>query len=69
MNISREEWHQVCENVRDRRATKIEHIRPVLLHFLREERAFLSWVDRDRRLWEEMVDWEWAVRNISGLES
>src|SRR5207244_4091418 len=33
-------------------ATKIEHWRHILLHFLREEAAHFHWIDRGRPLWE-----------------
>jgi len=49
-------------------ATRVEHLRPVLLHWIREERGFLHWLDRDRPLWQEMVDWTWAEERFSSLE-
>ena len=48
-------------------ATKIEHLRPALLSFLREEAAYFHWRYRGRPLWEEMVDWDWAEKSITDL--
>ena len=30
----------------------------------RREAAYFHWIDRGRPLWEEMIDWEWAVAAI-----
>lgn len=49
-------------------ATRVEHRRLVLVHWLREERAFLHWLDREKPLWQEMVDWAWAEERFSSLE-
>ena len=48
-------------------ATKIDHVRSVLLDFLRHEAAHFHWIDRGRPLWEHMVDWQWAETTVTGL--
>jgi hypothetical protein len=48
-------------------ATKIEHIRASLLHFLREEAAYFHWIDRGRPCWDPLTDWIWAERDITDL--
>jgi hypothetical protein len=50
-------------------ATKIEHVRTVMLNMLRREEAFLHWISRGRPMWEELVDWDWAEAAIPQLQS
>lgn len=45
-------------------ATKVEHLRPVLLRFLREEKAFFRWHDRGRRRDTRLEDWVNAESSI-----
>jgi len=47
--------------------TRVEHLLPVLLDWIRHERAFIHWVDRGEPLWQENVDWEWAEREFPEL--
>ncbi len=49
-------------------ATKIEHVRPDLLDFLRHEAAHFHWIDGGKPLGEQMVDWTWAEQTLTGLE-
>lgn len=54
-------------------ATKIEHVIPTLVRFLREECAYFHWSDRGAPLWDACADWTWAEEQIpdlsdSGLE-
>jgi len=46
-------------------ATRIEHLRPALLTFLRHEAAYHNWINRGRPLWDDMVDWTWAEKTIT----
>jgi hypothetical protein len=48
-------------------ATRIEHVRPAVLSFLREECAYLHWIDRGRPLWESLVDWNHAESVIRDI--
>jgi Protein of unknown function (DUF2934) len=48
-------------------ATKIEHIRPILLQFLREEAAFFRWESRGCPTGSALEDWLWAEKTISTL--
>ncbi len=48
-------------------ATKIEYIRPSLVHFLREECAYFHWIDRGRPLGDDLIDWQWAEQKIRDL--
>ncbi len=47
--------------------TRVEHLLPVLLDWIRHERAFIHWLDRGEPLWQEGVDWEWAEREFPEL--
>lgn len=60
----------ICRDARERRlmmATKIEFVRPLLLHWIRKERAFLNWLDREKPLWESSVDWNWSEGQFPDL--
>lgn len=49
-------------------ATKIEHLRPKLLHFLREEAAYYHWIDRDRKPeGVQLNDWLLAEQTVTSL--
>ena len=47
--------------------TRVEHLMPVLLDWIRRERAFIHWLDRGKPLWEEYADWEWSEREFQEL--
>jgi Protein of unknown function (DUF2934) len=48
-------------------ATKIEHVRSELLHFLREECAYFHWINRGRPPFDALTDWLWAEQSILDL--
>lgn len=48
-------------------ATKIEHVLPLLVLFLRKECAYFRWIARGRPLWDALEDWVWAERRIANL--
>jgi hypothetical protein len=48
--------------------TRVEHLMPVLLDWIRRERAFIHWLDRGSPLWEEYIDWEWSEREFQRLQ-
>jgi hypothetical protein len=48
-------------------ATRIEHVRPNLLSFLRHEAAYYHWIDRGMPLWDDKLDWNWAEKTITDL--
>ncbi len=48
--------------------TRVEHILPTMLDFIRHERAFIHWLDRGRPLWQETIDWEWVCQEFIRLQ-
>jgi Protein of unknown function (DUF2934) len=76
---SGQDWHpedaRVCGLIRGQQTnpdirivTKIEHIRPKLLRFLREEAAYFRWIDRDKKPeGQQLDDWLWAEKTVTSL--
>jgi hypothetical protein len=48
-------------------ATKIEHVRPSILRLLRQERAYLHWIDRGQPFGDELTDWVQAEKEVPDL--
>ncbi len=48
-------------------ATKIEHVRPWLLFFLRQECAYFRWLRRGRPDNDALADWVWAEQQVPDL--
>jgi hypothetical protein len=48
-------------------ATRIEVVRDFLLFSIRQECAYLNWINRGRPLWDDLLDWVHAENRIGGL--